>query len=232
MISLIILEIEHPGNLGAIARVMANFDCKKLVLINPKCDKNDEEARNRAKHAQDILKHAIIADEKILDTFDYLIGTTAKLGSDYNIPRSPITPKVCAKIISKQKANIGILIGREGSGLTNAELKKCDFVATIPASKKYGALNISHALTIFLYELYVLAGTQKNIDHFRPMGKKEKEHLTKKINLLLEKLKLPTTEKKETQQKVWKKILGKSMLTRREAFALFGFFKRIDDKLK
>ena len=34
-------------------------------------------------------------------------------------------------------------------------------------------------------------------------------------------------EKKETQKIIWKRLLGKSFLTKREAFALIGFFKKI-----
>jgi len=34
--------------------------------------------------------------------------------------------------------------------------------------------------------------------------------------------------KKETQIKVWKRVVGKSFLTKREIFALFGFFKKLD----
>jgi len=33
--------------------------------------------------------------------------------------------------------------------------------------------------------------------------------------------------KKETQIKVWKRIMGKAFLTKREIFALFGFFKKL-----
>ena len=50
MIEVILFEPEHPGNVGAIARVMKNFGFSSLVLINPKC-KIDEECRRRAVHA-------------------------------------------------------------------------------------------------------------------------------------------------------------------------------------
>ena len=48
MISIVLVEPEISGNIGAVARAMANFDLDNLVLINPKC-KINEETRKRAK---------------------------------------------------------------------------------------------------------------------------------------------------------------------------------------
>ena len=90
MISIVLLEPEIPGNLGAIARSMKNFGFEDLIIINPKFDILCEEARNRAKNAQEILENAKILKE--IPKFDLLIATSGKLGNDANIPRVPITP--------------------------------------------------------------------------------------------------------------------------------------------
>lgn len=231
MISIILLEIEHPGNLGAIARVMANFNAQQLVLINPKCSFTDQDAKNRAKHAQTILDKAVVADASTLKSFDYLIGTTARLGRDYNIPRSPLLPEQLPVLLRK-KNNIGLLFGREGIGLTNEEVKLCDFTITIPTSKKYPSLNISHAVAIVLYELYKDHGKENVNKQFPAIGKPEKEHLLKKIDGIIKTLDFGTALREQTQRMVWKKVIAKSMLTRREAFALFGFFRQIEEKGK
>jgi TrmH family RNA methyltransferase len=231
MIYIILIEPETEGNVGAVARVMKNFGFSRLVLINPKADIKSEETRNRAKHAQDILKNAEIAGWDYLDKMDYLVATTAKLGTDYNIPRSPMTPdQLAEKIDIKQK--IGIVIGREGLGLTNEEIGKCDFVVSIPADTKYPTLNISHALGIILYELYKKCGKLKSNSHIVVADKQYKDVLTKKTNELLDKLTFTTIEKKETQQIVWKRIFGKAMLTKREAFAVLGFLSKVNKKIK
>ena len=228
MISIILIEPENPGNIGAIARVMANFNFKNLVLVNPKCNHLDQEARNRAKHSQSILKKAKII--KNIKGFDYLIATTALLGTDYNISRSPITPEQLAEKINKisTKANIGIIFGRESSGLTNKEIQKCDFIVTIPTFPKYKTLNVSHSVGIILYELFKKSGSRKLADSFAPASEKEKQIILEKISNILDKLQFATKQKKETQKKLWKRIIGKAMLTRREAFALLGFLKKLN----
>lgn len=219
------MEPENEGNVGAIARVMKNFGFKNLVLINPKTEIT-EITKARAKHAQDILNNVKIKDSSFLKTMDTLIGTTAKVGTDYNIPRSPLTPKEMAKKITIKKKT-GILIGREGIGLTNEEIRGCDFTVTIPTSKKYFTLNISHALGIILYEIFQQNETKTSISNIEPASKKEKNVLSGQIHKILDKLTFTTVDKVETQRRVWKRFIGKAMLTKREAFALIGFFKKI-----
>lgn len=226
MLSVIIIEPENPGNVGAIARSMANFGFKELVLINPKCDITCDEATSRAMHGRSILKKAKIKDKDYFDRFDYLIATTAKLGTDYNIPRSPLNPREVAGKISEVKGSIGIVIGRESTGLTNKEIRRCDFVCAIPAHKKYPTMNISHALTIILYEIFLAIGEEKIGKQILPAGKKEKDAFFRELFALLDDMEFSTKEKRETQKIVWKKLIGKSFLTKRELFALFGFIKK------
>lgn len=228
MIEIIIMEPSISGNIGAIARVMKNFGFSELVLINPKCDHLSQESRNRAKHANDLLKKTRVEKKSYLDKLDYLIGTTSVLGTDYNIPRSPISPEeLAAKLAKIKKSNIGILFGRESSGLTNKEIQKCDFIVTIPTPKGYPALNISHSMAIVLYEIFKRLDKKTTVSHITPSSKKEKEIILKYIDEILDSMEFATKEKKETQRIVWKRIIGKALLTRREAFAMLGFLRKV-----
>lgn len=229
MIYVIMLEPETAGNIGAVARVMKNFEFTKLVLVHPHCDHLSPESRNRAKHSQDILENAEINEFFVVDDYDYLVATTARLGTDYNITRSPLTPRELAeklKEISPER-KIGIVIGREGHGMFNEEIEKCDFVVTIPSTKEYSTLNISHAVAIILYEIYDAIGQNKVMSHITPIGKPEKDQILKMYDEILDSMDWVTKEKKETQQKLWKRIMGKAMLTKRESFAVMGFLRKI-----
>ncbi len=233
MLSLIVIEPEKPENLGNIARVMKNFDCEKLIIINPQCNHLDDAAWRPAKHARDVLKKAVVGDMKLLKGFDYLIATTASLGTDYNIPRSPISPKMLADILPLNgKLKIGLLIGREGIGLTNKEIELADFLVAIPTSKEYAALNVSHAVAILLYELYQKHGKKKIEKHIIYSSAIEKKQTLQLLDKVLDTMHFTLPTRRETQVTVWKRMLGKSFLTRREAYALMGFFKKILDKGK
>jgi TrmH family RNA methyltransferase len=233
MITVILIEPENPGNTGAILRSMKNFDTNNIILVNPLFDIQSTELRDRAKWAKDLIKKIKLYPynmDKLRKEFDYLIATTAKIGRDYNILRSPITPEQLAQRfteIDHTKKKVGIMIGREGIGLTNEELAVADFTVTIPTSKKYGTMNISHATTIILYELFKHSDTEHISSHITPVSIKEKEQMLKMLDATLEKMTFTTEEKKNTQRMVWKKMIGKSFLSKREAYALMGFLKKI-----
>ncbi|MBI2134556.1 TrmJ/YjtD family RNA methyltransferase [Candidatus Woesearchaeota archaeon] len=238
---IILIEPRKQENLGAVARAMKNFDFENLILINPKC-KIGVKARKVAKHANDILDRAKIKKSGYLKNYDYLVGTTAILGTDYNIPRNAISIEQLgnklSKIIKRKNAvnkktksnkdlRIGLLIGRETIGLKNEEIDLCDILATIPSSKKYPTLNISHSAAIMLYELFREISAEKSNSRINFAAKKDKEIIQEYINKILDKLEFSAKEKKETQKKVWKRVIGKAMLTKREAFSVMGFLRKL-----
>jgi len=220
MISIILVEPSIQGNIGAIARSMKNFGFDKLIIVNPQCEIG-QEARNRAKHAQDVLKKAKIL--KKWPKMDYYVGSTGKLGSDYNIARSPVNPQELRNSLPS-KGKIGLVFGRESTGLTNEEVDKCDFLVSIPANKEYPILNLSHAVTILLYEL---SKKKDSTEHITPIGATEKNQLQKSIDLVLDKMNFITEKRREQQKIIWKKIIGKSFLTKRESQSLLGFFRKL-----
>jgi len=240
MIHIIFLEPQTPGNIGAIARAMKNFNLNNLVIINPKCEILDQDARNRAKHAQKVLESAKVfgslVEMKVNLKLDYLVGSTGTLGRDYNIPRLPITPEEFAKKYSEinksniEELDIGIIIGREGDGLRNEEILECDFVLTIPASIEYPSLNASHAASIIFYELFKHSPELSDLNilsHIKMADGIDKEILLREVYRVIEGLEFQTESKRETQIKLWKKLIGKSFLTKRESQALIGFIKKL-----
>ncbi len=230
MISVVLVEPEISGNVGAICRIMKNFDFDKLVIVNPKCDCKSTEVKNRAKHAQDILRKAKFV--KRIPKFDYVIGTTAKLGSDYNVNRLPLLPEQLAPKLIKltNKVSVGLIFGREGIGLTNEEIEKCDMIVTIPSSKKYPTLNLSHSVAVILYEIFRLQKKETKLDRINPAQDVDKKQIMKMLNKILSGLEFSTKEKKQTQKLVWKRIFNKAFLTKREAFVVMGLLRKLMKK--
>lgn len=219
------VELANPGNIGAIARAMQNFGLENLILINPKCDYLSKEALDRATHAKPILQNAerLPSLKEAKNKFDTLVATTARIGTDYNIQRTPLSPEQFAKMINKL-GNVGIILGREDHGLSNEEVSLCDFIVTIPSAKKNVPMNVSHAASIIFYEIFK---NNENKEYIAMATGKEKAALLNLINSSLDKMEFSTKEKRETQRKLWVRIVGKSMLTKREAFGLCGFFRKL-----
>jgi TrmH family RNA methyltransferase len=235
-VKVVLISPETAGNIGAIARSMANFDCKELIIINPETDHLCKEALDRASHAKKILKSAKVINESNIDKIknfirskgNHVIATTSKLGKDYNILRSVEYVDKIAERFSRKDSDIVLLFGRESNGLTNEELEIADFSVTIPASDKYSVMNLSHAVNVCLYEFY------KNNNHNKLKNKipkqaqsSELKQLKKLINKTIDDMTFFRDSQERTQRLVWNKLISKLMLTKREAFALMGYFKKI-----
>jgi TrmH family RNA methyltransferase len=263
MITIICIEPEVAGNLGAIARVMGNFGFESLCVINPAFRLDNGQLVARAKHAYSIIEKAKVLKIRTKDIFptlkkefDYLVGTTAMVGTDFNLTRSPISAETLAlKILGEHTLSdlkVGLILGREGSGLFNLEIKSCDFVVSIPASTNYPTLNISHALSILLYELFkektrlIKKNSMKkqahnlnskeinsktSISHISFASGEEKDNLVKRYSELINALEFETASKKNTQISAFRRIVGKSFFTKREVYILHGFISKVLEKL-
>ena len=236
-LSVILVEPSKTQNVGSIARVMMNFGFHNLILINPKVNLADPEVEIVARKAILIINQAKIVMgglESLRDEFDLLIGTTARVGSDYNLNRIALSPeKVFQNQIYHNK--IGLVFGREQHGLFNEEITLCDILLNISADKDYPVLNLSHALTIVLYELKKTLENQNIQDpskhpKHRIATFKEREKLESYFNLLIKEINYHP-EKQHVATMAFSNILSRGYITGREVTTLMGVFKWIKYQL-
>lgn len=235
-INVVFVEPETPGNIGFLARTMANFGLKKLILINP-CELK-EESYYQAMHAQEIVHQH--QEYKTLDEFqqeeniDFMVATTGTPGGSYNLSRIAIrVDELGSALINNNQlinANIAIIFGREGNGLYNDELRKCDMSVSIPTDEEYPIMNISHAAAIVFYEIF------HNLNEFKVEGvteasTSEKEYLLDDLEEIISKLDIPP-HKSRNGLKAFKNIINRAFITGREAHTLKGIFRRINKKIE
>ena len=230
-IYIVFVECETPGNIGFLARTMANFGLKNLVLINPPT--LTPEAYYQATHGKYIVENALIYPS--LDEFyrskriDFKIASTGVAGGSYNLSRIPLRPEQLSKSININN-KIAILFGREGDGLSNKEIEDCDICVSIPTDPTYPILNISHAAAIIFYELF------KNKHEFPVEGLEEstsleKDYLIKDMEEMINSLDIPD-HKKKNGLKVFKNIINRAFITGREAHTFKGILRRLKNKLE
>jgi tRNA/rRNA methyltransferase len=92
-------------------------------------------------------------------------------------------------------------------------------------------MNISHAAAVIFYELFKESFKKNITEKIKPASRKERDVMMGRINNIIDSMQFSTKEKKETQRITWQRIIEKSMLSRREAFAALGLLKKIEDKL-
>ncbi len=148
----VLVEPAVPENIGAAARSLKTMGFTKLRLVKP-TDHLADEARWLAHGSNDVLESAFVYDtfSNAISDLDFIIGTTAKKRSakeDY------YTPEEAKEIVNKKSdtvSSIGIVFGREESGLTNQEVKKCDIVSSIPLNNPYPSINLAQSIMIYAY---------------------------------------------------------------------------------
>lgn len=227
MFYIIIVEPKYEGNIGFIARTMKNFGFKKLILVNP-CKLKDD-AYKRAMHSTEILDRAKIVKsfDSAIKKIDYIVGTTGVVSGEKSHLRSFLTPREFAEKVQELKGNIAFVFGREDIGLLNEELEKCDIVLTIPTSG-YPIMNLSHAVAIVLYELSI---RKRKVVKQRKASLFEKEKLFEKFSDYLLAIDYPN-HKKEKTKILFKRVIGRAMLSELEFYTLMGVFSKGIEKIK
>jgi tRNA (cytidine32/uridine32-2'-O)-methyltransferase len=154
---IVLVDTNHPGNIGASARAMKNMGLRELYLVRPKLFPHSE-ATARASGADDILESARVfstLEEAIADC-GLVVGTSAR---QRHLPWEIVEPRECAAMVVRD-ARVGhaaIVFGSERYGLTNEELARCNALVTIPTAGEYSSLNIAMAVQVIAYEIWMAA---------------------------------------------------------------------------
>ena len=209
---------------------MANFNFNNLFLIKP-CEL-DNDCYIRAMHAGYILDKAKIFQSfsDAVKNMDYLVATSSieSLNEKHHL-RNAISIADFSEKINEIDGNIGLVFGREDYGLFNEEIVSCDIMIRIPTNEKYPSLNLSHAVGIVLYSLYLQRDLlQKEV---RPLDRIEKEKLFSFFSEILKEINYPV-HKIENTEVMFKRIMGRAMPSKWEYHTLMGVFSKSLGKIK
>jgi tRNA/rRNA methyltransferase len=152
-IRIVLVEPAGALNVGSIARIMKNMGLTNLVLVNPRCDRSSDEARQMAVHAVDVLETAQIVESipTALVGCQQAIATTVRSRSVPIVLESPATVLPELLVPNIQSA---LLFGAEDRGLSNDELKYAQRFICIESNPDYPSLNLAQAVAICVYQLY------------------------------------------------------------------------------
>jgi len=183
-------------------------------------------------HGVNIIDNAEIfkSFKEATKDLDYLVATSSiDHKRDKKHLRSPVFLDSFAKDIFEVEGKVGLVFGREDYGLFNEEIAKCDIMLRIPSSDSYRSLNLSHAVTLVLYTLFVNKDFKPR--HRRKIGKIEKEKLFEYFAELLENINYPE-HKKEKTKIMFKRIMGRAMPSKWEYHTLMGVLSNTLSRLK
>jgi len=157
-IVIILCRPSEPGNVGAVCRVMKNMGLSRLRIVAPE-HFDEASLLARTVHAEDVWRGAGFFDTLAQAAADcsLVVGTTRRRGRRRKTvsmePRA-----LTAWLKEQERAPLALVFGNERTGLEEDELNFCNVASHIPVSDSFPSLNLSHAVQIYAYELFLAFG--------------------------------------------------------------------------
>lgn len=156
--AIILVEPQLEENIGTCARAMGNCGLADLRLVRPRPDHLAERARAAASGADAILEQARVYDttEDAVADLVHVYATTARRR---DMMKRLVTPRQAgAEMRMAQAAGsacpVGVLFGRERTGLENDDVALVSAVIEIPLNPWFCSLNLAQAVLIVGYEWF------------------------------------------------------------------------------
>ncbi len=242
--AVILVEPQLAENIGTTSRAMYNCGLTDLRLVRPRQDWLSPKAIAASSGALNVLEsaHPYETTEDAIADLEFVAATTAR-------PRDNVKPvwtprHASSELVARAEANIklGILYGREKSGLKNEDVSLADVIIEAPLNPAYSSLNLAQAVLVVSYEWFQAAQSSDAVTmQYRETRPATKEELT----LLFEHLEhelddcgfLRVEEKRPSMILAIRAILQRAALTEQEVRTLHGIVTELrygqrDDHLR
>ena len=151
---IILVETQLGENIGMAARAMANFGLRDLRLVAPRDGWPNDKAFSAAVGATGILEQAEVYPDTRAAIADLrlVFATSARERGQMKRVLSPERALGEAKAAVAAGEGVGILFGRERTGLENDEISLADALVTFPVDPAFASLNLAQAVLLVAYE--------------------------------------------------------------------------------
>jgi len=155
--AIILVRPREEGNVGAVARAMANMGLKRLVLVEPAPELGGI-ARGFGVGGWEILDGVTrgLPFAEAVAPFGRLVATASRRQRPLRRHRI-LAPRELSTFLT------ALVFGPEDSGLKREELERCNPVVTIPCHRDQPTLNLAQSVLILAYELFVADPPAENL---------------------------------------------------------------------
>lgn len=165
----VLYQTQDLVNIAGGVRAMMNMGLRRLRLVQP-AEYDEWRVKGIAHGSLPLLRDAELhtsLDSALADAV-HVAGTTARRR---RFPFPWQQPREAAggllELAMAGRGPVVLLFGPEHTGLSNEELDRCDSLLHIPTNPQHPSLNLSHAVLLIAYELW-LAGPGLNQEIPRP----------------------------------------------------------------
>jgi TrmH family RNA methyltransferase len=234
-VHIILVGTTHPGNIGAVARVMKNMGLTKLTLVSSTECGPSTDARAMASGAYDIVERAVRVTNlaEALNGMVMAVGTSARLGGKR---MSALTPeKVIPGVMEAALAGpAACVFGRESRGLTNEEMKLCTHHMIIPTAQQFASMNVAHAVAVTGYEIFrrVCRPIGFQVDGFQPASVGAREQMYAHIESVLVRAGFLGRSDPLRMMRDLRRILNSARIDDRDVTIIRGIFRKVNNMIR
>jgi tRNA/rRNA methyltransferase len=228
-IRIVLVRPRGAENVGATARAMKNMGFRDLTLVRPELRRRFW-AQAMAVHAGDVLASARTVDSLVEAVADcgLVVGTTCR-GGLYRCAADP--PRAIAPEILACASNgpVALVFGPEDHGLTNADLKYCQRLITIPTTEEYPSLNLAQAVLLCCYEIREEAWSGREMPQREPLARAaDVEFALDRLQASLLSIGFLNRDNPEHIMFAFRRVFGRAGLEERDVQILLGLARQIE----
>lgn len=227
-IAVVLHRPRYPENIGASARAALNMGIRRLIVVDPKdCDLT--RILKMATHfAADLVENMEVYDDlqAALSPFQYVVGTTARMGS--RRPTHSDLQRLAESLIPISHENqIALVFGPENWGLTNEELRLCDTIATIPTAE-FASLNVAQAVIILCYAVFCASREETTVFTPRMASRLELEAMYRQLKETLVNINFINAENPDYWMQHIRRFFSRAGVRARDVKMIRGICRQIE----
>ncbi len=232
--AVILVEPQMGENIGAAARAMLNCGLTDLRLVRPRDGWPNQKAVSASAGADQVVDGARVyrnTAEAVAD-LHRVYATTARRR---DMVKPVMTPTAAAEEMREEMAaghRVGVLFGRERSGLANHDVMRANAILTAPLNPAYSSLNLGQSVLLVAWEWLKSGDRTLPIEHLvgdsEPAAQEEINGLLNHLDAELDAAEFyRSPDQRPAMQQNLHNIFARARLTAQETQTLRGVVARM-----
>ncbi|MCJ7542200.1 MAG: RNA methyltransferase [Desulfobacterales bacterium] len=223
-----LLQPRYSENIGAAARAMRNMGIRQLVIVDPQNFDLSKALKLATHFASDIIEKSKFCPDlkEALSSFNYVVGTTARLGGQRQVVCTPLT--LARNLIPiSVKNRIAILFGPEDKGISNEDIRYCHALVNIPTTE-FSSLNLAQSVMILCYEIFIAGGEANEEFTPRMASRHELDGMYDQLKDILVRISYINSENPDYWLNHFRRFFTRLQLRAKEVNIIKGLCRQVD----